>query len=95
MCSSDLGVTALDLRAVPSEEFGHCATIVSAFATPAADALQRRRLLDGAAAVVHEAGMTGVIIHVDSDDTGMVNACRLVGFQHDRTDVRYQIGGQS
>jgi hypothetical protein len=39
--------------------------------------------------------MTGVIIHVDSDDTGMVNACRLVGFQHDRTDVRYQIGGQS
>jgi mycothiol synthase len=90
-----VGVTALDLRAVPSEEFGHCATIVWAFATPAADALQRRRLLDGAAAVVHDAGMTGVIIHVDSDDTGMVNACRLVGFQHDRTDVRYQIGGQS
>ena len=90
-----VGVTALDLRAVPSEEFGHCATIVWAFATPAADALQRRRLLDGAAAVVHEAGMTGVIIHVDSDDTGMVNACRLAGFQHDRTDVRYQIGGQS
>ena len=55
---------------------------------------QRRRLLDGAAAVVHEAGMTGVIIYVDSDDTGMVNVCRLAGFQHDRTDVRYQIGGQ-
>ncbi len=90
-----VGVTALDLRAVPSEGFGRCGSIVAAIASPAADAPQRRRLLDGAAAVVHEAGMTGVIIHVDSDDTGMVNACRLAGFQHDRTDVRYQIGSQS
>jgi len=89
-----VGVAALDLRDVASEEFGRCATITSAFAAPAADALQRRRLLDGAAALAHEAGMTGVIIYVDSDDTGMVNACRLAGFQHDRTDVRYQIGGQ-
>ena len=89
-----VGVTALDLRAVASEEFGRCATIVSAVASPAADALQRRRLLDGAAALAHEAGMTGVIIHIDSDDTDLVNACRLAGFQHDRTDVRYQIGGQ-
>ena len=48
-----------------------------------------------AAALAHEAGMSGVIIHVDSDDTGMVNACRLARFQHDRTDVRYQIGGQT
>lgn len=89
-----VGVVALDLRAVASEEFGRCATIMSACAAPAADAAQRRRLLDGAAAVVHEAGMTGVIIHVDSDDAGLVNACRLVDFQHDRTDVRYEIGGQ-
>jgi mycothiol synthase len=90
-----VGVASLDLRAVASEEFGRCATIVSAVAGPTADPPQRRRLLEGAAALAHEAGMTGVIIHVDSDDTGMVNACRLAGFQHDRTDVRYQIGGQS
>jgi mycothiol synthase len=90
-----VGLASLDLRAVASEEFGRCATIVSAVAGPAADPTQRRRLLEGAAALAHEAGMTGVIIHVDSDDTGMVNACRLAGFQHDRTDVRYQIGGQS
>jgi mycothiol synthase len=89
-----VGVTVLDMHAVASEEFGRCATIASACAAPAADASQRRRLLDGAAAVAHEAGMTGMIIHVDSDDTGMVNACRLAGFQHDRTDVRYQIGGR-
>jgi mycothiol synthase len=87
-----VGVAALDLRAVVSEEFGRCATIVSAFAAPAADALQRRRLLDGAAALAHEAGMTGLVIHIDSGDPEMVHACRLAGFQHDRTDVRYQIG---
>jgi mycothiol synthase len=87
-----VGVAALDLHPVASEEFGRCASIVAAFTSPAADAPQRRRLLDGAAAVVQEAGMNGVIIHVDSDDAGMVNACRLAGFQHDRTDVRYEIG---
>jgi hypothetical protein len=90
-----VGVAALDLRAVASEEFGRCATITSAFAAPAADVPQRRRLLDGAAALAHETAMTGVIIHVDSDNTEMVNACRLAGFQHDRTDVRYQIGDQA
>jgi mycothiol synthase len=90
-----VGVTALDLRAVASDEFGRCATIVCAFAPPTADASARRRLLDGAAAVAHEAGMNGAIIYLDSDDTGLVNACRLAGFQHDRTDVRYEIGGQS
>jgi mycothiol synthase len=89
-----VGVAALDLRAVVSEEFGRCATIVSAFGAPAAEALKRRRLLDGAAALAHEAGMTGVVIHIDSGEPEMVHACRLAGFQHDRTDVRYQIGGQ-
>jgi hypothetical protein len=88
-----VGVAMLDLRPATSEEFGRCATIVSTFAPPAADVPQRRRLLDGAAAVAHEAGMTGVMIYVDSDDTGVVNACRLARFQHDRTDVRYQLGG--
>lgn len=88
-----VGVVIVDLRAVTSEEYGRCATVASAFAAPAADAQQRRRLLEGAAAAAHHAGLTGVIIHVDSDDTGLVNACRLAGFQHDRTDVQYQIGG--
>jgi hypothetical protein len=90
-----VGVAALDLRPMASQEFGRCATITSAFAAPGADVPARRRLLDGAAALAHEAGMSGVIIHVDSDNTEMVNACRLAGFQHDRTDVRYQIGDQS
>ncbi|OBI19812.1 hypothetical protein A5712_18775 [Mycobacterium sp. E2327] len=90
-----VGVAALDLRPVSSEEFGRCVTIVSAFTAPAAHAPHRRRLLEGAAALAHEAGMTGVVIHVDSGDPELVHACRLAGFQHDRTDVRYQIGGNS
>jgi mycothiol synthase len=88
-----VGVVALNLRPVESEEFGSCATVESALAATTADAGSRRRLLDGAAAAAHEAGLSGVIVYVDSDDTGLVNACRLAGFQHDRTDVRFQLGG--
>lgn len=88
-----VGVTALNLRAVESEEFARCATVERALVADTADAGSRRRLLDGAAAAAHEAGLSGVIVYVDSDDTGLVNACRLAGFQHDRTDVRFQLGG--
>ncbi len=58
-----------------------------------ADANSRKRLLNGAAALAHEAGLTGLVIHVDSDDAAWVNVCRLVNFQHDRTDVLLQLGG--
>jgi mycothiol synthase len=90
---SIVGVATLDLRAVGSEEFGRCATIDRIVAAPHADAGAPRRLLEGAAAIAHDAGLTGLIIYVDSDDADLVNACRLAGFQHDRTDVRYQLGG--
>lgn len=90
-----VGAVALNFRPVSSEEFGRCATITSAFAAPGADVLPLRRLLDGAAALAHEAEMSGVIIHVDSNNAELVNACRLASFQHDRTDVRYQIGDQT
>jgi hypothetical protein len=89
---SIVGVATLDLRAVGSEEFGRCATIDRIVAAPHADAGAPRRLLEGAAAIAHDAGLTGLIIYVDSDDADLVNACRLAGFQHDRTDVRYQLG---
>jgi len=88
-----VGAAALNPRAVDSEEFGRCATVERALAAPNADAGSRRRLLEGAAAAAHDGGLTGLIIHVDSDDTDLVNACRLAGFQHDRTDVRFQLGG--
>jgi mycothiol synthase len=88
-----VGMVTMNVDPVGSEEFGLCATITGYRAAPAASARARRGLLDGAAAAAHEAGRTGVIIHVDSDDTEWVNPCRLSGFQHDRTDVRFQLGG--
>lgn len=88
-----VGLAAINLRPVVSTEVGRCATIEHAVAAPNADGAARRRLLRGAAAVAHEAGLSGVIIHVDSGDAELVNACRLSDFQHVRTDVRYQLGG--
>lgn len=88
-----VGIAALDLRPTISEQFGSCATILRYRAAPSASPRAQRGLLGGLAAVAHEAGLSAVIIHVDSDDAHWVNACRLSGFQHDRTDVRYQLGG--
>ncbi|MEZ0355239.1 hypothetical protein [Mycobacterium sp. SA01] len=88
-----IGAVSMDFTAVESEEFGCCGTVQALAATPQADADSRKRLLNGAAALTHEAGLTGLVIHVDSDDTAWVNACRLVNFQHDRTDVLLQLGG--
>jgi hypothetical protein len=87
-----VGVVALELRAVESAEFGRCATVKRAIAAPNADVGCQTRLLGGAAAAAHEAGLSGVIVYVDSDNGDLVNASRLAGFQHDRTDVRYQLG---
>lgn len=89
-----VGTVALDDRPVMSEEFGECATITARSAAPNAPTQARRQLLDGAAAHAHEAGRSGVIVYVDSDDAEWVNACRLAGFQHDRTDVHFQLGGR-
>lgn len=86
------GVLTLDLRPVQSEEFGTCVTVTGYRVAPGASAEARRRLLDGAASAAFGAGMTGVIIHVESADTDWVHTCRLSGFQHDRTDVRFQLG---
>ena len=88
------GVVALDPTPVTSEEFGRCATVQWVATAPSVADQTRRQLLSGAAALAHEEGFTGVICHVDSDDAVMVNACRLSDFQHDRTDVYFQLGGQ-
>lgn len=89
-----IGVVALDLRNVESEEFGTCATIKYAATASDTDPRTRRWLLEGAADAAGRAGCSGVIVYVDSDDLGAVHACRLAGFQHDRTDMRYQLGGR-
>lgn len=88
-----VAVATIDLRPVPSEQFGACATVTHYRAAPSTSPQTRRGLLDGLAAIAHESALQGLIIHVDSDDAEWVNPCRLSGFQHDRTDVRYQLGG--
>ncbi len=90
-----VGVATVGRQAVASEEFGDCVTLESVRVAPPAATDVVRPLLEGVAVIAHEAGLPGLIIHVDSDDTGLVNACRRAGFQHDRTDVRYQLGGSS
>ncbi|MBI3213816.1 MAG: hypothetical protein HYZ38_08360 [Mycobacterium sp.] len=90
-----IGAVTLDLTPSSSEEFGSCATIRAVANAPNADAQQRRKLLDGAAAIAHDAGRTGLVVYVDSDDSRLVIACRLTNFQHDRTDVLLQLGGFS
>lgn len=85
-------VGRLDRQPVASEEFGDCAQVGSVDVSPSAAPGALRRLLEGLASIAHESGLPGVIVHVDSDDTRLVNAARLAGFQHDRTDVRYQLG---
>jgi hypothetical protein len=90
-----VGTVALNRQPVQSEEFGDCAVVEFIDAAPSAPPGALRRLLDGAVAVAGEAGLSGAVIHVDSGDTPIVNAARLAGFHHDRTDVRYQLGGNA
>lgn len=47
---------------------------------------------DTAAGPAHP-DLTAPVLFADSADTALVHAARLAGFQHDRTDVRYQLGG--
>lgn len=88
------GVFRIDLDPVASEEFGRCATITGFRVRPGASADTRRGLLGATATVAHAAGLTGVVIYVDSHDRDWVNSCRLSGFQHDRTDIQFQLGDQ-
>ena len=90
-----VGSVTLDRQPVLSDELGECAVVGGIDAPPSAPPGALRRLLDGVVAVAGEAGLSGAVIHVDSGDTGLVNAARLAGFHHDRTDVRYQLGGNS
>jgi hypothetical protein len=88
------GTFVLGAKHAVSEEFGSYATIDELSPAAHADARVRRDLLDAAAAAAAESGLQAIAIHVDADDRALVNACRLSGFQHDRTDVCYQIGGR-
>lgn len=90
-----IGSVMMRRQPVLSEEFGECAVVSAIEAAPSAPPEALRRLLDGVVAIAADAGLSGAIVNVDSDDTRLVNAARLTGFHHDRTDVRYELGGSS
>ncbi|GAB26281.1 putative acetyltransferase [Gordonia polyisoprenivorans NBRC 16320 = JCM 10675] len=81
----DLGLVALD-----SEEYGRCAP-VRHLSTQTRDRAEITAVLLGAASVASNAGLHAIQIHVESTDDDLVGVCRLLGFQHDRTDVRYEL----
>jgi mycothiol synthase len=87
-----VALTSLDLRPVDSPGFGVCGTITCIGYGRHTDRSSIRRLLAGAVARAYEAGLGGITICVDSHDARLVEACRLSGFEHDRTDVCYQLG---
>lgn len=84
------GLISVDPHPVLSEEFGKCAS-VRYLLTPAGARATMDELLTGAAAAARQAGLDGLILYVDSTDNDLVGVCRLSGFQHDRTDIRYEI----
>lgn len=90
-----VGLVALDLRATRSEGFGRCATMRRAIIAPESSAGSLEQLLEGAAAATRAADLSGLTIYIDSDDAEMVKASRLAAFQHDRTDARFQLGGDA
>ncbi|NMO03695.1 N-acetyltransferase [Gordonia sp. TBRC 11910] len=96
--SSASGLSAvadLDLTPVHVDEFGRCATIDYLGVDPALDGEAKRKVLSqvliGAGAYAREAGLDGVVGYVESTDDALVAAARRTGFQHDRTDVLYEI----
>lgn len=87
---SVVGAATLNKKPVISMEFGRCAVVEYVSRDPAnGEPALTRALLTSAFIEAANAGLEGVIAHVDSDNAELVNACRLTRFQHDRTDVRF------
>lgn len=87
-----VGALTLNRTPVVSVEFGKCGVAEYVSRDPADDDPPlTRALLVAAFEHARDAGLDGVVVHVDSENTGLVNACRLSRFQHDRTDVRFEL----
>jgi mycothiol synthase len=86
-----MAALTLGHRPVDSIEFGKCLVAEHVSRDPNSDPLLNRALLVAASSEVGRRGSEGVVVYVDSDDTTLVNACRLTHFQHDRTDVQFAL----
>ncbi|MBM7367400.1 hypothetical protein [Gordonia hydrophobica] len=90
-----VGLIDLDLTPTHVDEFGRCAGTDYLAVAPECSGDRRREalsdLLIAAAARATAAGLDGLIAYAPSTDDGLVAVSRRTGFQHDRTDVLYEI----
>ncbi|MCF8610139.1 N-acetyltransferase [Gordonia sp. HY285] len=89
------GLLELDLAPLYVDEFGRCASVTYLGVTGRLGDAQRRdvlaHLLVSAGARAAAAGLDGLIAYAASTDDVLVAVSRRTGFQHDRTDVQYEI----
>ncbi|MGB3602262.1 N-acetyltransferase [Gordonia sp. (in: high G+C Gram-positive bacteria)] len=90
-----VGVVDLDLTPVHIDDIGKCAGIDYLGTAPGIVGPNRGTaltdLLAGAGARAANAGLDGLIVYTSSADEEFVAVGRHLGFQHDRTDVLYEI----
>jgi mycothiol synthase len=79
-----------DPHAGERTEYGVAGRIVAVLAAPGRDEL-RGGLVAAAMAGLRESGLRVAAIAVDADDRALARSCRLLGFQHDRTDIEYAV----
>lgn len=86
------GAAWFDAEAAELTEFGPAGLITAVLVAPEhAENGTRAGLLDAAMAAIREDGARVAAITVDERDRGLVTDCRLAGFQHERTDIRYHL----
>ncbi|MCF8571307.1 N-acetyltransferase [Gordonia sp. HY002] len=90
-----VGAARLDLAPVFVDEIGRCGNIDCLATASSLDEARRRNvltaLLPAAGARAAAVGLDGVICYAPSSDDVLVSVSRRTGFQHDRTDVQYEI----
>ena len=89
------GAVWYDPHADEHTEYGTAGRIIAVRAAGAASPQIQARLLAAAMAGLHFRGLRVAAITVDADDPVLARTCRLLGFQHDRTDIEYIVTGQA
>ncbi len=89
------GALWFDARVIERTEFGAAGRIDAVVVDPggpgAAGAV-RSSLLTGGMKILRDCGLAAAAIVVDAGDEGLLTACRLLRFLHDRSDTEYTIG---
>jgi len=84
-----------DPRADERTEYGTAGRIIAVRAGAAAGPDILGELLGAAMDRLRDGGLRVAAITIDADDPVLARYCRLLGFQHDRTDIEYTVTGQA